>query len=138
MATTGTYTTRDLVEDALRKIGVVAIDDPMTADESAHALRALDRLMKSWQNRGYSLWLNATQTLTLTTSASYTLSPVRPLRILNARLVRSGIETPMQELTREEYDDLPLKSATGVPTTFYYDRQREASLCLAGPCSGKR
>lgn len=133
MATTGTYTTRDLVEDALRKIGVVAIDDPMTADESAHALRALDRLMKSWQNREYSLWLNATQTLTLTTSASYTLSPVRPLRILNARLVRSGIETPMQELTREEYDDLPLKSATGVPTTFYYDRQREASLFYVWP-----
>jgi len=133
MATTGTYTTRDLVEDALRKIGVVAIDDPMTADESAHSLRALDRLIKSWQNREYSLWLNATQTLTLTTSASYTLSPVRPLRILNARLVRSGIETPMQELTREEYDDLPLKSATGVPTPFYYDRQREASLFYVWP-----
>lgn len=133
MATTGTYTNRELIEDAFRKIGVVAADEAMDANKAAMGMRALNRMLKSWQNHGHSLWLKATQTITLTTSASYTLDPVRPVRILNARLVRGGIETPMEEMTREDYDNLPVKSSTGVPTTFYYDRQREAAVFYVWP-----
>lgn len=133
MATTGSQTARDLCEDALRKIGMVSIDQPMSADEGSHALRAMNRMLKAWQNRGYSLWLTTSQTLTPTTSAGHTLNPVRPARILSARLVRNGIETPMQELTRDEYDNLPVKTATGVPTTFYYDRQKEAAVFYVWP-----
>ncbi len=133
MAVTGTITTQDMIADALRKIGVVAQDEPMTADQSAHGLRAWNRLLKSWQNRGYSLWAVASQTVALTTSANYTLSPVRPMRILNARFVRNGIETPMLPMTRQEYDDLPVKSSTGIPTRFYYDKQREAAVLYVWP-----
>lgn len=133
MAVTGTITTRDLIEDALRKIGVVAFDEPMTADQVVNGLRAWNRLLKSWQNRGYNLWAVASQTVTLTTAASYTLSPVRPVRILNARLVRSGIETPMLSMTRQEYDAMPVKGSTGLPTRFYYDKQREAALFYIWP-----
>jgi len=133
MAVTGTITTRDLIEDALRKIGVVAFDEPMTADQTASALRAWNRLLKSWQNRGYNLWAKTTQTLTLTTAASYALNPARPMRILGARLVRNGIETPMLSMTRQEYDDMPVKASTGLPTRFYYDKQREAALFYVWP-----
>jgi hypothetical protein len=133
MAVTGTITTRELIEDALRKIGVVAFDEPMTADQSASGLRAWNRLLKSWQNRGYNLWAVDSQTVTLTTAASYTLSPVRPMRILNARLVRNGIETPMTPMTRQEYDAMPVKASTGLPTQFYYDRQREAAVFYIWP-----
>ena len=133
MAVTGTITTQDLIADALRKIGVVAEDEPMTADQAASGLRAWNRLLKSWQNRGYNLWAVATQTVTLTTAASYTMAPVRPVRILNARLVRSGIETPMLPMTRQEYDALPVKLSTDLPTRFYYDKQREAALFYIWP-----
>lgn len=126
-------TTRDIISDALRKIGVVAADEAMTADQAASGLRELDRMLKGWQNRGYFLWTKASQTLTLTTAASYTLSPVRPLRILNARLVRSGLETPMMEMARDEYDNLPNKASTGLPTQFHYDRQRENALFYVWP-----
>ena len=133
MATTGTYTNRTLISDAYRKIGVVAGDTDMTSDEAQLGLRVLDRMLKSWQAMGHNLWTKAEQTLTLTTAASYTLSPVRPLQILSARLVRNGIELPMWEMTREEYDYLPNKATTGTPTQFYYDRQREDALFYIWP-----
>lgn len=133
MAVTGTITTQDLITDALRKIGVVAEDEPMTADQAANGLRAWNRLLKSWQNRGYNLWAVTLQTVTLTTAASYTMAPVRPVRILGARFVRNGIETPMLAMTRQEYDDLPVKASTGLPTRYYYDKQREAALLYVWP-----
>lgn len=133
MAVTGTDTYRDIVTDALRKIGVVAKDTPADADDANHALRVLNRMLKAWQNKGYSVFTMTGGTLTLTTAASYTLSPVRPMSIHNARLKRSGIEIPMVEMTREEYDSLPVKTTTGIPTQFYYDRQREAAVLYIWP-----
>jgi len=133
MSVTGTYTNFDICTDALRKLGIVAHDTTATDDEMATALRALNRMLKSWQNQGLDLWLTASMTVTLTTAASYTLDPVRPLSVDNVRLVRSGIETPMQRLTRREYDELPLKTSTGLPTCFYYDRQREAARLFVWP-----
>lgn len=57
-----TETARTVVSDALRKIGVVAHDEAMTADQADIGLRALDRLLKSWQNHGDLLWSVAEQT----------------------------------------------------------------------------
>lgn len=133
MAVTGTYTNREICTDALRKIGVVALDETATAEEIETARTALDRLLKSWQNRDIEIWTKASQTVTLTTSASYTLDPVRPLSIDNVNLKRSGIETPMCRMTRDEYDTLPDKTSTGLPTQFYYDRQRESALLYIWP-----
>jgi len=133
MGTTSTETARSIIGDALRKIGVAAMDEEMTADQSAHGLRALNRMLKSWQNKGYSVFAKASQVVTLTTAASYTLNPVRPLEILSCRFRQNGVDRPLLQFTRDEYDSLPLKTSTGTPTTFYYDRQREAALLYVWP-----
>lgn len=133
MATTGTYTCREILSDAFRKLGVVAEDEDMTADQAETGKRALNRMLKAFQNHGANLWSYATQTVTLTTAASYTMAPARPVRINTVSFKTGDIETPMQELTREEYRTLPLKTATGIPTCFYYDRQREAALLYVWP-----
>jgi hypothetical protein len=133
MSVTGTVTNFDICTDALRKLGIVAHDTTATDDEMATATRALNRMLKAWQNQGLDLWLTASTTVTLTTAASYTLDPVRPLSVDSVRLKRGGIETPMQKLTRREYDELPLKASTGLPTCFYYDRQREAARLYVWP-----
>jgi len=125
MTTSATDTCRDIVEDALRKIGVAAVDENATADQLASGLRQFGRMLKSWQNKGYAVWAKDSQSQTLTTSASYTLDNVRPLELLSVRFSQNGIERPMNQMTRDEYDSLPNKDATGTPTTFYYDRQRE-------------
>jgi hypothetical protein len=99
------------------------------------ALSELNLMLKAWQNSGYNLWTYTSGSLALTTAASYTLSPARPLRILNARFKESATasEIPMWRMTRDEYDELPNKTTTGTPTQFYYDKQREAAKLYIWP-----
>ncbi len=133
MAVTATDTARDLIGDALRKIGVVAIDEPMNADQAAAGLRALNRMLKSWQNKGFCTWAKASQSVELTTDSSFTLKPARPLEILSCRFTQNGVERPMLSFTRDEYDSLPVKTSQGTPTTFHYDRQREDARLYVWP-----
>lgn len=132
MAVTATYTYREICENALRKIGVIAKDEAAEADDIDTAVFALNIMLKAWQNYEVDLFLVASQSVTLTTAASYTLSPVRPLSISQVNY-KSGTETPMTRMTREEYDSLPDKTTTGTPTTFYYDRQRESAKLYIWP-----
>jgi hypothetical protein len=134
MAVTGTQTVRDIVTDALLDIEVGSIGQEAKATLAAHAVRVLNRIMKSWQlDDAAPSFLKSSQTLTLTTAASYSLLPERPIRIMSARLKRDGIEIPMIRLTRDEYDTLPVKTTTGLPTQYYYDRQREDALFYVWP-----
>jgi len=131
--TTETLTNYEICEDALRKIGVVALDQTATADEMETARRGLSRMLKAWQNRGHNLWAVSSMSVTLTTAASYALTPARPLAVQSVRMRRSGIDLPMVEFTRDEYDTLPNKASTGMPTCFYYDRQKEAGTLYVWP-----
>jgi hypothetical protein len=135
MAVTGTTTYRTLIQDALLDIEAATLGQTPTAAEAELCLRHLNRLVKSWQlEEGPLDFLVTSQSVTATTGTNVTLSPVRPLRILNARLKQSsGIEIPMFRMTRQEYDELPQKTSTGTPTNFYYDRQKESALFYVWP-----
>jgi hypothetical protein len=133
MAVTGTKTVRDIVTLALRKASILGIGETAAAEDADAAREELELMLKGWQNMGYNLWTKTAGSLTLTTAASYTLAPVRPMSILSARLKRGSTEMPMSEMSRQEYDELPTKTATGTPTMFYYDRQREAALFYVWP-----
>jgi len=134
MAVTDTQTVREIVEAALMDIEAMTMGQDIPARQAEHAVASLNRLMKAWQLRDETpSFLKSRQTVTLTTSASYTLDPVRPVRILSARIKRSGIETPMLRMMREDYDNMPDKTTTGFPTQYYFDRQREASLFYVWP-----
>jgi hypothetical protein len=134
MAVTGTQTVLDIITDALLDIEVGSMGQDPAGIITAHAVRHLNRIMKAWQlDDAAPSFLKASQTLTLTTAASYTLNPERPVRILSARLKRSGIEIPMIRLSRDEYDQLPVKTTTGIPTQYYYDRQKEDALLYVWP-----
>ncbi len=134
MAVTGTYTVRDIVNDAMRKAGVVAVDEDATAEEADIAMRCLNRMLKAWQTYRFNLWTKTSMSVSATTAASYTLNPVRPMRILSIRWKNTAaLETTMQQMTRDEYDTLPNKVSTGTPTTWMYDRQREAAKLYVWP-----
>lgn len=53
----------------------------------------------------------------------YTSVILRPLRIVDARRynILSQIETPMIKLSRLDYRDLPNKTSSGTPTSYFYD-----------------
>lgn len=124
---------REAIEDALREIGVIDPSEAADAEHISFAIRKLGRMLSAWQNLGYGLWLRDEQTVTLTTATDYALLPVRPARIMSVRLAKSGTELPLREMTRQEYDDLPIKTSTGRPTGYYYDRQREAGRLYVWP-----
>ncbi len=133
MATTNTYTVAQVVTRALVLAGVAPKGQEPDAVDLTDGIVALDMMLKGWQNTGAEAFARASQTLTLTTANSYTLSPARPLHILSARLKRGSSEIEMTELTRAEYDQIPNKTGTGLPTSFHYDRQREDALFLVWP-----
>lgn len=115
-------TNREVCTAALRKIGVVSIDEEASAEAVEVARAALERLLRSWQNQEVLQWKTSSAQITLTTSASYQLAE-RAQDIWTCRLKRSGIETPMTGMSRDEYDELPNKASTGLPTMYYYDKQ---------------
>lgn len=125
-------TNNEICTAALRKIGVVAIDEAATDDYLEVARAGLERLLRHWQNQEILRYKTATASIALTASASYQMTE-RALDIWTCRLKRSGIETPMQQMSRDEYDELPNKASTGLPTTFYYDRQVNAGTIYVWP-----
>jgi hypothetical protein len=73
-----------------------------------------------------------TLTAVLTDSATagnlvvvYQTKLVRPLRILSARSYNfaSAIDTPIEEMDRLEYQEMPNKTISGSANGFYYDRR---------------
>lgn len=77
-----------------------------------------------------------TLTATLTDSAAagnlvlvYQTELVRPLKILDARRYNliSALDTPLEEMDRDEYFDLPNKTSTGSVNTFFYDRRTNST-----------
>jgi len=135
MAVTGTQNVREIVYDALRMAQVADQEDAPEAHLADIALRTLFRMLKAWQGYGW-LWLRDSMSVSLASdTASYTLSsPARPLSILSARYKGTdGIEIPMERMTRDEYDALPIKTTNGIPTTFYYDRGKEQGTLYVWP-----
>lgn len=138
MATTQTKTIRETIKAAARKGGLIDVREDLTPDEYAVGIETLNDMLKAWQNIPYKLWTKTSGTLAAPTlainTASFTMDPVRPMEILNMRFKQTdGIETPMEEMSREEYDNLPNKLITGCPNGYHYDRQREAAKLFIWP-----
>lgn len=212
MARSGSYnytrTAGDIINDALRKLGVLATGDSADADQSADALVDLNLLVKSWPAKGIDLWRYEEMTVFVdTTSQSYDLGATgdkasfaaykteiataassgastitvdsddnitngdvigieldngtiqwttvngvpssdvvtltatltddvavdnhvynyttiaeRPLRLYDGRVKQAdNTEIPLNQISRQEYMDLPSKESTGVPSQFYYN-----------------
>ena len=120
-------TRNDIIQEALELIGVAAGGETAQAADVSTADRSLNMMIKGWQAKGIQLWRQtegsfsataATASFTMGTGGDFTS---RPLRITSARLSVNSIETPLMELSREEYFNLPNKTASGRPTSYYYD-----------------
>lgn len=123
-------TRNDIIQESLELIGVVAAEEAPAAADVATAARSLNMMIKSWAAKGISLWRQTEGSLTATAGqASFTMGTggdyptARPLRISSVRLSVSGIELPLQEVSRSEYFDLPNKTSSGRPSIWYYDPQ---------------
>ena len=146
MATSGstdwTRTRDQIISGALRNIGAIATGETPSASEIADGAEALNAMVKAWQAEGATLWLYDEEELSLTADKqSYTigvggdLDTVRPLEIMSARYhyYTAKIDVPMEPMGRDEYFDIPLKSATGIPLQYYYDPQLSLGVFYIWP-----
>jgi hypothetical protein len=127
-------TAQALATWALRKVGAVAAVDTPSAEDMRDALADLNLMLKSWQVAGPNLFRQTFRSVTLiAATGSYVLSP-RPMKVIEARYRDSGgRDLPMKLLTRQEYVDLPQKSASGTPTQYYVDHQRDSVTLYVWP-----
>lgn len=126
---------REVCEFALDKMRAVGLGQNVDADDMTRAIRELNVMLKGWQTAGPNLWrlTEASQTLT-SGNGTYTLTTTKPVVIAEARYRDTeGRDMPMQELTRNEYLELPNKSSSGIPTCWYFDRQRDAGVLYVWP-----
>ena len=133
MALSGTNTfvlNRDnLIKSALRLTTAYESGESVSPDEIADASEVLNMILKDWSKDGLHLWMINELTVTLIASTnSYTIGPSggtvgdRPLRLIDDCFLRAtAADTPIEVLSRQEYNDLGNKSTEGVPHSIYYD-----------------
>lgn len=115
---------REIVSDALSKLGIVSVDAALSDEDGAVALRELKRMIGRWANSPLMLYDATTGTFPTaagTTSYSTTLlSAGRPVSIQNLYLTNSGIDYPCDPMSEQEYDDTAYKAAMGLPARYYF------------------
>lgn len=129
-------TAGDLIRGALKRINGMdlADSDPQTA-ESEFARLMLNQMLKGWQAKGVTLSEEKETSFSLVTStASYALTP----RALEVSAVRyrstSDIDTPLAEIDRKRYFDIPNKASESArPNSYYFERARATSTIHLWP-----
>jgi hypothetical protein len=138
MATSGSVdfslTCRQVINEAMTLIGQRTEGMPaLPAYDAEEARNALNLMLKSWSVK-LRQWLQTESTITpIASTASYALAS-KAYTIQSIRRRRSNIDTPLIQLSREEYfSGTPSKAATGVPNSFYYDPQRATGTVYLWP-----
>jgi hypothetical protein len=133
VATTLTYTAHDICTAALQEAGVSDIDAPIQAAEMRVALTRLNMMLKAGQFRAVYVWKQTTGTIAVTAdTASYTIT-ARPVSIETIAYNTGSRETPLLSMSREEYNELPVKTSSGTPSSYYLHREREQSTLYVWP-----
>jgi hypothetical protein len=133
MATSGSVdfnlNRNQIILDAAEEIGIAIDGEALDSSFIGVAERTLNRMVKAWVAHGIQLWKRDSITVTLVAdTGTYTLGPTgtvasstRPLRIIDCdRKDSNNIETSLSPLSLEDYNNLPNKSVTGTPVSYYY------------------
>lgn len=130
--------TNTLIEEAASICGISSEGESISAYTYADAKRSLNLIAKAWSASGH-IWIKTEASVTLVAAqANYALATLfskKPSRVLSVRrkVTSGGVETPLLELSREQYFDQPNKTTASVPTSFYYDPQRATGALYLWP-----
>lgn len=125
MATGYTITARQLIDSALRKLGVLIQGESATTTQDTEAILALNILLKQFFTLGMPFYREYTHTITplVAGTSAYNISPdiTSPLgAVYNVyeaflRNTTTQIDIPLKVISREEYYSLTDKTQQGVP-----------------------
>lgn len=89
------------------------------------ATRSMDLLFVDWANEGFHQWV-ITQTSQTLTEGDYEYDmPSGAIDVVSMVIRRSGIDTPMLRISRDDYLMLPDKDNEGMPDRYFIDRERD-------------
>lgn len=138
MSTNFTVARDPIIMASLRKLGVVEPADTVSTIDNnivSNMALQLNLLLKQWMTDGLKLWTYTEYVLPLVAGqTSYVISPTgpdliadKPLRLilgqgltfLRNTSVTPNIDTPLQILSRQEYESLGSKFSTGRSNSVY-------------------
>jgi len=109
----------DFIEEAFERCG----KNPAKLERQhfTSALRSINLLFSAWANEDVHLFAVEEFTQTLTDGdKDYTVS-TGTLAILEAVVRRSGVDTQIHHITRDQYHLIPDKTTEGLPSTIWFD-----------------
>ena len=121
-------TALQLIEAALRDIGVLYTGQSSNSDQQTECLQALQMMLRTWSaQRLMVYYIEEGENFTLVAgTSSYTIgsggdfNTVRPTAILGA-YVASGIDYPIEIIDRERYRNISVKTLGDVPAWLWYN-----------------
>ncbi len=122
-------TTKQIIDSALRMIGVLASGEEAQPAEAQDAILYAKQMLDSWSNEGLLVPALTHETFYLTNQRSYTIGPggdfdtIRPTTIENARIRDSGgLEQPVTITSVNQWASIRLKDTeVNSPSYLYYE-----------------
>ena len=143
MSTTFTVSRDQIIQLALRKLGVLELGDTPDAATIANASLALNLLIKQFATKGLKIWkVNELVLPLVANQTKYTVGPAtvvpttdldtaKPLKVIQAWIRNISatpfIDTPIQLLSKQEYDVLGSKFSTGTGNSLYANVRRDST-----------
>jgi len=120
-----------IISAALRTLGVIGAGDQPTPVDYQNCAEALNIYIKQLQTKGLPLWKLDTVLVPMVVGQKiYTIGPSvgsdvvtdKPLRVVMA-FIRNpqNNDTVLQQMARQQYMQLGVKTSPGIPNQFYYD-----------------
>ena len=135
MSSTFTITRDQVIQLALRKLGVLDLGETPDTVSITNASFSLNLFIKQMATQGLKLWkINNIVLPLVTNQTKYTIGPPidgpvdldtdKPLKVIQAWLrntsVTPNIDIPLMALSQQEYNTLGSKFSTGVANSYYY------------------
>jgi len=135
--TTLSVTRDDIIKAALRKLEVLGEGETPSTEDTTNCAFGLNLMIKAWEKDGFYLWktqeiilplLAGTNTYQIGPSATGTGALVthRPIRLMDTcfrRDTTTVLDVAVKILSRQEYNQLGLKSTSSIVSQIYYDPQ---------------
>lgn len=111
----------DLITDALIELGVVAVGETVSAEDSVLGLAALNSMLDGWNTQNLTIYTSVDATYTFVPGqASYTIGPagnfngVRPVSLMSLYVRYQGVDFPIVEIDQDTYNLIPIKTQPGI------------------------
>jgi hypothetical protein len=114
----------DYIEEAFERCGL----EVRTGYDLKTAKRSLNLMLAEWANRGLNQWTIEQRTFTTTVGDGDIALDSDIIDILSVIVRRSGTDFAIERVSRDEFLNIPNKTAQGRATQFFLDRQITPNL----------